>query len=65
MKHRYKVGDLVRIAESTTDVNWSIGDSSWLGIVTGFHSKESQPVVYWNTDYPKEQEWCRDLRLAK
>ena len=64
MKHRYKVGDLVRIAESTT-MDWGIGDSSWLGIITGFHSKESQPIVYWNTDYPKEQEWCRDLRLAK
>jgi hypothetical protein len=64
MKHRYKVGDLVRIADPD-DLDWGIGDSSWLGIVTGFHSKESQPIVYWNTDYPKEQEWCRDLRLAK
>tara|TARA_R110001583_G_scaffold42511_8_gene135227 strand:- start:367 stop:555 length:189 start_codon:yes stop_codon:yes gene_type:complete len=62
MKHRYKVGDLVRIADPD---DFSVGNSSWLGIITGFHSKESQPIVYWNTDYPKEQEWCRDLRLAK
>ena len=62
MKHPFKVGDLVRIADPD---GFSVGNSSWLGIVIGFHSKEKQPIVYWNTDYPKEQEWCRDLRLAK
>ena len=62
MKHRYKIGDLVRIADPDDEC---VGNSSWLGIVIGFHSKESQPIVYWNTDFPKEQEWCRDLRLAK
>ena len=64
MKHRLQLGDLVRIADPD-EHDAVVGNSSWLGIVVGFHSKESQPIVYWNTDYPKEQEWCRDLRLAK
>ena len=63
-----KIGDLVRPKDPTQEWYHNISDAfgcdfsidpDWIGVITGFDGVE--PIVYWNSDFPKEIEYPEQL----
>ena len=52
-----KIGDLVKNIEEPHFSNYT-------GIVISF-DKDGEPIVFWNEDFPYEEEYCTDLRVVK
>jgi hypothetical protein len=60
-----KVGDLVRIAEGC----FSVSEKDWIGMIIDFHIRvdncgepqERYAVVWWNSDFTKEEEYLDSL----